>query len=442
MNNWSIEASWEALDCGAPEERAAFAAIQISANGRCHTEGHDRFAKRIRQAPYLSGYHLAEWLAWNWWRLRWEPRSRSKSWGFAHRMASIGQGYIWPNLAIFSDGEFSTLMSKSDADTNPPPYRYLSDAVSVVSAREFEREVDLFVNQVIERLHDEGVADSNLETVWQAIMEERRQPELARQRRLEALSGADPDELPPNCLQAWLDDEKLLGEAVIGEIAANHGQGGPLLSLAELRAIGASDGFAATPTQGVKQLGLSTTMTGVVRPPWQLGVEAAQALLAEQDLKSGPLPDKRLAELFGTTDKVLDSRPSQSRDMDMSFFVQDEPGYGKLILRSRWHDGRRFELARLLGDRLVFPARCALLPATRAYTYRQKVQRAFAAELLSPFQEVEAFLAGDFSEEMQQEAAQYFQVSELNIRTQLANHRHIDRDELDWEQPVDSRNTA
>jgi len=442
MSNWSIEASWEALDCGAPEEKAAFAAIQISAYGHCYTEGHDRFAKRIRQAPYLSGYHLAEWLAWNWWRLRWEPRSRSKNWGFAHRMASIGQGYIWPNLTIFSDGEFATLMSKSDADTNPTPYRYLSDAVSVVSAREFEREVDLFVNQVIDRLHDEGVADSNLETVWQAVMEERRQPELARQRRLEALSGADPDELPPNCLQAWLEDEKLLGEAVIGEMAASRGQGGHLFSLAELRGIGASQGFAASAAQGVKKVDLPAVMPGVVCPPWQLGVEAAQALLVEQALKPGPLSDARLAELFGTTDKVLDSRPWQNKDIDMSFFVQDDSENGNLLLRSRWHDGRRFELARLLGDRLVFPERRALLPATRAYTYRQKVQRAFAAELLSPFQEVKAFLAGDFSEEMQQEAAQYFQVSELNIRTQLANHRHIDRDELDWKEPVDSWNVA
>lgn len=436
MSNWSLEAAWEPLDRGAPEERAAFAAIQISAYGHCYTEGHDRLAKRVRQAPYLSGYHLAEWLVWNWWRLRWEPRSCSKSWGFAHRMASIGQGYLWPNLTLFSDGEFTTLSSKSDADTDPTPYRYLSDAVSVVAVHEFVREVDIFVNQVIERLKDEGVANSNLETVWQAVLEERRHPELARQRRLEALSGAEPDELPTHCLQAWLEDEKFLGEAIIGEMAANHGQGGRLLSLAELRNIGANEGLAASPAQGVKKINLPASMPEGVRPPWQLGVEAAQSLRAEQGMKTAPLSDEVLAELFGTSDKVLDSRPGQNKTIDMSFFVQDDFGSGKLLLRSRWHEGRRFELARLLGDRLIFPEGGVLLPATRAYTYRQKVQRAFAAELLSPFQEVEAFLAGDFSEEMRQEAAHYFQVSELNIRTQLANHRHIDRDELEWEQPL------
>ena len=61
------------------------------------------------------------------------------------------------------------------------------------------------------------------------------------------------------------------------------------------------------------------------------------------------------------------------------------------------------------------------------------MQRAFAAEFLSPFQAVEEFLAGDYSTETQDDAARHFNVSERTIRTLLVNHGRIERDELDGE---------
>jgi Zn-dependent peptidase ImmA (M78 family) len=72
-----------------------------------------------------------------------------------------------------------------------------------------------------------------------------------------------------------------------------------------------------------------------------------------------------------------------------------------------------------------------LFPATRAYTYRQKVQRSFAAELLSPFDSVMHMLQGDYSLESQLDVAEHFQVSELTIRTQLVNHKILDREDLE-----------
>lgn len=73
--SWEINAEWEYLDSGLPEERACFAALSIDAHAQCLTEGRDAWANRLRKAPYLSAYPFAEWLAWNWWRLRWEPRA-------------------------------------------------------------------------------------------------------------------------------------------------------------------------------------------------------------------------------------------------------------------------------------------------------------------------------------------------------------------------------
>ena len=56
------------------------------------------------------------------------------------------------------------------------------------------------------------------------------------------------------------------------------------------------------------------------------------------------------------------------------------------------------------------------------------MQRAFAAELLCPFASVNDMLDADYSEEKQNDVADYFRVSPMTIRTQLVNRRRIDRE--------------
>src|SRR2546423_15722103 len=129
---WKIVAEWETLDEGSAEERSCFAALGIEAHGVWLTEGRDALANRLRHAPLLSTYHLAEWLAWNWWRLRWEPRSNAKDWVFAHRIATIGFGYIWPNLTIFSDGQRTALIAKPTRERPQTPFRYITDKAVVI----------------------------------------------------------------------------------------------------------------------------------------------------------------------------------------------------------------------------------------------------------------------------------------------------------------------
>lgn len=96
--------------------------------------------------------------------------------------------------------------------------------------------------------------------------------------------------------------------------------------------------------------------------------------------------------------------------------------------------GRRFELARLVGDRSFASSTRlsaeSLFPATRADGYRQKAQRAFAAELLSPFDAVDDMLRDDdYSEDSQRRAARRFDMSEMTIQTALVNHGRLTCDE-------------
>jgi Zn-dependent peptidase ImmA (M78 family) len=95
-------------------------------------------------------------------------------------------------------------------------------------------------------------------------------------------------------------------------------------------------------------------------------------------------------------------------------------------LRSNYPTGRRFELARLLGDQLASGHKEPLALVSGAYTYRQKLQRAFAAELLCPFDALDDFLNGDYSESKQEDAAHHFDVSERVVTRQLVNHGRLD----------------
>ncbi len=425
----NISAEWERLDEGDPEERACFAALGIQCNDRWLTEGLDGFVNRIRQAPLLSAYHLAEWLAWNWWRLRWEPRSNAAEWPFAHRLTTIGHGYVWPNLTIFSEGERTALIAKPTQERPATVFRYISDVAAIVPSPIFEHAVDRFFGQVLGQLRAEGIADTNFHRIHADLTEERQDRETARRRKLEALLGKDPDEADPAILERMITDTRSLGEQAVQELAADSG-GGPPLTAESLEQIAASIGFSASPRDAARFASGAGLPSPHEVPAWRLGAEAARALRAQEHLGSQPIQDARLARLAGVDAKALTPGVTSGK---ISFALDRTRIEGRVVLRSRWHSGRRFELARLLADRLVAPPPGRLHVATRAYTYRQKMQRSFAAELLSPFEAVDAMLAGDYSAEAQQDVAEHFQVSERTILTLLVNHGRLEREELEAE---------
>lgn len=432
--NLIISADWEPLDRGTPEERNCFAALGIRVNAHCLTEGRDTLANRLREAPLLSAYHLAEWLAWNWWRLRWEPKSQAKEWALSHRLSTIGGGYIWPNISIFSDGQRITFNSKSVNERAETPFRYISNLATVISATEFEAGIDDFIDQVLQRLQAMQVGVTNLENIWKGVQEERHTPELAVRRKLEALLGQDPDESDENVLQQLMTDTKRLGIGPVEELAADQGHGlhRQVATAEELGDIANQFGASAS-IRDMVCLGRHDGQHFSQAPAWHVGSKVAQALREQEQLGDGPISNEKLAAMLGVDQSILVQTPTTSVVRAISFALETGAGQSRIVLRSKWETGKRFDLARLLGDHLINTTGDALLPATRAYTYRQKAQRSFAAELLSPFKLIDDMLDGDFSMENQQDVAAHFNVSELTIRTLLVNHGRIEREELDGE---------
>lgn len=422
-----LKADWEKLEVGSPEERATFAAIGIRYDDLWLTEAEDGLVKRVRQRVHLSGYRLAEWLVWNWWRLRWEPRRRATDWVMAHKMSTIGGGYIWPNITIISDGERIVLDANGTLSRPQEPLRYITRFAAIVLADEFEAAVDAFVEQVNGQLREERVSGTNLDAIWRDLLDERKTPDIANRRKFEALLGYDPDDADPTVIERLIADSSELGQEGMEELAADRAVDGKAISAEDVKRIAKAAGFDSNPRDCVRLEDKSYKSLPLHDAAWKRGVAAARALREQERLGAAPISNERLCRLVAVPDVA--ARPDERRG-PLSFALDNGATEGKVVLRSKYETGRRFNLGRLLGDRVAVTAGGRLIPATRTYMYRQKLQRAFAGEFLCPFEALKDVLHGDFSAESIEDAAVYFDVSEKTVRTLLANHRLIDREEL------------
>ncbi len=159
-----------------------------------------------------------------------------------------------------------------------------------------------------------------------------------------------------------------------------------------------------------------------------MGESAAQTLRLQEGLEVKPINNNRLATLAGTSARAITQTTKCSEGL--SFVFRSEHSGVRIALKSAWEANRRFNLARLTGDQLFNGAiddiTEGLSPATQTYSYRQKAQRAFAAELLSPSVAVVDMLGGDYADEDKQtEVAEYFKVSPMTIQSLLVNHKLI-----------------
>ncbi len=421
----------ETLDEGSAEEKAGFGTIKVVADGHCLTEGFDGHVQIYRDGPLASGYHLAEWLIWNWWRLRWEPPRpqvhRTLEWAFAHRMSTIGEGYVWPNVTIYSDGFQSVLTSERSSQHNTGSFRYFGGPTASIPAKCLESAIDRFASDVLKRLREAELGDTNLHRLWGDLRIEREDPTVSCFRRLEALLGRDPGEADAKEIERHLADAADLGEDALEEVAAGtepRAQGPiDMLSAVRIKEIAKQQGFDAKPADAVRlDSGTSLPVWEEIEA-WRVGEAAADAIRRQEQLGMEPIGNARLVEIAGTTAPAISDLTRRSDELA---FALDNDGEGtRMAFRSKGGEtGRRFELARLIGDRL-FGGTGPLFPVTQAYGYRQRAQRAFAAELLSPFDAVNEMLGNDDSDEKQADIAQHYQVSPRVIQTLLVNKGRI-----------------
>ena len=424
-----IGTQWQDVDGEAglsPEDRATLGELRIVAGRLTLTEAWDSRTGERRVGAHLSAHRLAEWLVWNWWRLRWEPAHQDRQrlggleWRRAHELASIGGGWLWPNIVMVSDGLRIILEAKPAQEAQSEPLRYMANLAVGMPAPVFEAGIDAFVERVLSRLNDRAGTQPDLRTAWRELCAERHDPELTAYRRIEACLGHDVDAADPQIIEGIITDGIALGSVAMMEVAADGAQRAD-----ELRQSAADAGFSADSDSAANLQADLQEWTG--QAPWEIGIHAARALRAQEKLGGKPISNSCLAELFGASHAAL---RSSARVGPLAFALWEGNGDARVVLRAKKSTGRRFELARLLGDRCLMHEDEPLRPATRASTYRQKAQRAFAGEFLCPIDSLTDHLAQDFSEDAREAAADYFNVSPLAVTTLLVNHGLMARDDI------------
>lgn len=420
-STFAIHRQWESALHDLPEVRHTVAALKIVVGTDVITRNEDEWAQTVRDDVRLSAYPLALWLASSWWRLRWEPVPKAvpdRSWRMAHELSAAGYGYVWPRMLFASDGEVVNVWAMPSRADSRAVVRYLTRSFHAVAAVDFERTVDEFINGVLARLDAAGVERTTLHDLWREISEERGEESLSVQRRLEALLGFDPDESPEGLLEAF---ERLIpraGLAAIEEIAPACASADPAGMLKQVLCAADAEGLKGRIALPQEALDTTTSLAG---PGWRRGRELARRLRHSLALDGRAVPDAVLCELLGLrTDRAMELRGTIRPVLAMA--VREKGGAElKFVLRKRNRHGRRFELARFLCDYAVAGQADSWLPVSDAKTSRQRTQRAFAAEFLCPFEALAEFMAGDFSLDAVEEAAERFEVGAATVQTQLVN---------------------
>jgi hypothetical protein len=312
------------------------------------------------------------------------------------------------------------------------PVRYLSEVNTRIRAREFERTVDAFLSLVLSRLQSEGYGKSDLEELWKEVMQERGDPLQAKLRKLEAMCGYDPGEAPSWVRERLVRDDRNLGTRALEEVAAyGRHETAEVLDqiepLAEMKKPGPAGIQATLPARSPRWKNLASGDR-----PWRRASIIARKAREEWGLGTGPISDQKLAQLVKTSASAFKNLGEVRARIPVAFRRGGEREIN-LFFHSLRSTGRRFAVGRLLGDHCSFAPNERLIPETEAKTSRQQFQRAFAQELLCPLDALLEKLQTRYpTEEDIAEAATYFGVSPLLIRTTLVNNGELDREALAW----------
>jgi hypothetical protein len=388
---------------------------------------------------------LAFWLVDNWWRLRWEPVPAAGmlgAWRLAHDLGALGGGYAWPRITIWGEGERIGVAARSDVPGVVGPVRYLTDALIYVPASAFETAIDRFLAMVVDAQTGFGSDRSALKAQVDALEEERRDPEIAMWRSVEARLGFDLDEAPEKVMQDLSRLEERYGAKAIEEAAAAAPGADAARTLeseieaaetagidCDLSAVAASS-FGDEEDQSSEEAP-SPHHLWKLEAPWMKAERAARRLRRRLGLDDGPIKNRSLSELLGIRMEALRTmHPTTGSALPYGLRLA-APGKSRVALRARRSHDRRFEFARVLADAIyAADERLGLIATSK--TARQKFQRAFAQSLLCPYEDLVAYLGTDEPTDGDMSAAAaHFHVSERVIRTVLVNKKVISRERIE-----------
>jgi len=435
-----LRLTWDWLSASevkAPELRATWARLSIHVGAECVSLVEDRESHSSRRSIYTSLYPFAEWIAFNWWFLQADSRPASAlsrlparydalwsdygdRYRSRHSLRGIGDGYLWPDLFIIPEGETVRLVWNADKDSDrDQPIRFLTRGNLSTDNTTMRRRLAVFVDSVIDRLAEQGVAETPLATEWANIhsADEEESEFCTAAARLgldpysEALKYAEDIVWSAN----QLADRELLRDFldVVDPDKISITLGWVLRARSEM------DDLTSRPHGEVAELRhLATALPGwSTLRPWEVGWEQARLIRQAANVE----PDQPF-----DIERLVTDLTRATSSPGLHALGQAKEGASPLLIVSRRQSdaSKRFVLARALWHVLWQDSPTFLV--TSAHTDRQKIERAFAAELLAPARGISSGLVDDnvhsaLEESALDELAAHFRVSTLLVQHQIEN---------------------
>lgn len=425
MAELRINAKWMAATSGEPEVTATAALIDINVDDIILSKNQDIWAETVRDNVFVSAYPLAMWFASSWWRLNYEPlptQQPGHDWRMVHELGAANHGFVWPRIIFAPDGEVIYVWAGASM-TPGQSVQYLQtlDMPRTIMLTGFQQSVESFIHSVLARLDAKALAGSDLAHLWTLVKEDLADPEAFRRRKLEAELGFDPEECPEQALNAALQWGRRIGDVALSELAPAISAAGASPDLAVIGQLTNADGIVGAPE--ISSDDIDHLDQGA---PWERAIHDARALRNKMGNVSDPIHSRSLYDLLGLSSEAVANWNAPVDRSPVAVAIPVDDHQLKFIPRKRNSTGQRFELARFLGEYLCSPSHeMRWLASTDLSTFRQKYQRAFAAEFLCPIDSLTSFLDGDFSSYAIEEAAEKFDVSEQTITNLLLNNDYI-----------------
>jgi hypothetical protein len=346
-------------------------------------------------------------------------------------MAAASEGFALPQVRLLSEGQ-RTLVSWETSDLPSRRIRFLTRGSVYVPREHLEDTLRAFVQTVVDRLSDQGVAGTLLQDEWRSILtmdaDEQKFGSAAgrlgcdpydlsdeeAERIIAATSGLTPvlaeEFLPAVDLDSLQSQVSILRDTIQKAASIDTA----LLRLVELRSEG---------------LELAADQT-----PWDQGYLAARALRQRLGMDGAVVRSVAdLGKALGVNDRewAVAAESTRAELWVDAVVAVTRSGSPTFVVRRHSDAARAFALCRAVLEYLGSPLEPAAV-VTASHSERQKRNRAFAAEFLAPADVLRQRVVGPVvAEEDIQEMADELGVSSYVIRHQIENHR-LARIEQSW----------
>lgn len=441
--NIDLRIEWlEAPDVATPELAATWARYELWVGDRCVTQVEDE-SGNFRRAVYGSLYPLAYWVATNWWLLTshirpsevettyWTwPNVPAYPWLRQHNMRGAGDGMAWPNLTLVAEGSIARVVWAPLQDT-VRSVRFVSSGHALIQTDSFLHELIRIVENVLDRLRDQGLPKTSLAEEWGTIAETG--AEEADFCKTVARLGLDPYSVSDQITNNVLDVASSLPPEVVSDFFDSADPAALLEAAQWTRRAMTGASRAATKARERMSVLYESTLSGtqqdaesVLNRPWEYGYAMARQLRSAKGIQATNEFD--ISPWVGLSEVSAQSKGIQG------FVVVEHDQCGLVSgISNQGTSGRRFSQARALGRVLASPSQRNFV-LSAAHGDDERVSRSFAAELLAPAEGIRQYLdvIGKQDYSAMEAIASRFRVSPWVVRHQYDNQIAVASNRINW----------